>query len=209
MKEELAKVVKAHSDSVADKSSRETQLAQLTSGKADAERQVPRVHGCGDARASQSHAYRAQLTPHKIRTRSGTSTASISHPTPRVTLSPPCPCPSPCTPGAAATGEAESLGIDCGRSCQGQWEGSSGLEGEMCGEGEGAVERARARARAREITCERESESERERESARARERERERARARERQTKRERIHSGVSNKHRIHDEHCMSLIAT
>jgi len=40
MKEELAKVVKAHSDSVADKSSRETQLAQFKSGKEDAERQV-------------------------------------------------------------------------------------------------------------------------------------------------------------------------
>ena len=41
MKEELAKVVKAHSDSVADKSSRETQLALFNSGKEDAELQVP------------------------------------------------------------------------------------------------------------------------------------------------------------------------
>ena len=41
MKEELAKVVKAHSDSVADKSSRETQLALLKSGKEIAEVQVP------------------------------------------------------------------------------------------------------------------------------------------------------------------------
>ena len=55
MKEELAKVVKAHSDSVADKSSRETKLAQFKSSMEIAERQVLRVRVRASANSKRTH----------------------------------------------------------------------------------------------------------------------------------------------------------
>ena len=43
MKEELAKAVKAHGESVAEKSAREAQVAKLTREKEEAERQVKQL----------------------------------------------------------------------------------------------------------------------------------------------------------------------